>query len=295
MKKNQISINGTANLAHANNNDAKSCPVVKKAASDSPVRFRGPDSVSTCLRESRPCPSPTTSPSAVTSPWHQSSVGHCRSESLPVIVVEKKMKEPCPPQRGASVLQPHTASKRYSCPTFGINPSSFSSSTNLSRSSPPPIQTSVITGRDPLGWKLWPVSRSGNRLSLQIPLPVIPASNSLAPDLSPKPKPPPTSKPSRRCHSDSTARPQHHGMPQPALTLEELCNVRLQPLSLSDELDDVFREDRPEEDSPTSCKRPPPVPEKTTMARQVAQLIASSHQLCRSEKSNKNIWTSVTR
>ncbi|XP_034414435.1 MICAL-like protein 1 [Cyclopterus lumpus] len=240
------------------------------------------------------------------------SSGFCRFGTSPVITVKKDKKEPQPPQRGVSLLLlPHAASrpsfKRYSCPTIGVFGSSSSSSSLSSTSScsspPPPVQTSVITGHDPLGWKLRPKSSSTsprartNRLSLQIPLPVIipepessPGTESRSvlasnPDPSRENKPPLGPKPTRRRHSDSSAFLRSLRNPLTAVTLEELRGVHLRgvhlrPLALLDESDDVFVGGSKEEAGATARLRkvPPPVPEKTSMARQIAQLMTHSHQ-----------------
>lgn len=224
------------------------------------------------------------------------SADFCECRTPPVIIVRKNRKEPEPPQRGVSLLRPHTESrsslKRYSCPPTGIfaSPSQSSSSSAASScSSPPPVQTSVITGDDPSGWKLRPKSSAAspranaNRLSLQIPLPVIfPHPTCSQPDSTPTPvlsaktKPPLRPKPSRRRHSDSSAFLRSLENPgPPAVTLEELCAVQLRPVSRSDESDDVFS-DQSEEQVKVNAqphKIPPPVPRKTAMARQTAQLI----------------------
>ncbi|XP_028263907.1 uncharacterized protein LOC114437430 [Parambassis ranga] len=243
-------------------------------------------------QEPRQRPLSTLSLSPVTPHVHQRHGSFGASSG---IAVKKNKKEPEPPHRGVSLLRPHTSShpssKRYSCPAIGIlnSPrSSSSSSSSSSCSSSSPVQTSVITGPDPLGWKLHPISMHNpsqsraKRLSLQIPLPVIPALST--PELSPKTKPPLKPKPFRRHHSDSSA----------ALTLEELCNLRLRPIKLSDEMDDVFSEGTPQEEEKEKRvkKIPPPVPEKTIMARQIAQLIAHSHQRTKSKR-DENIYSTV--
>ncbi|XP_035469478.2 putative protein TPRXL [Scophthalmus maximus] len=266
-------------------------------------------------QETREGPSSPVSISSVTpsAPQRRWSADFSKSGTPPVIIVRKKKKEPQPPQRGVSLLAPHTASersfKRYSCPPVGIfsspsrsSSSSSSSSTSSSCSSPPTMQTSVITGRDPLGWRLRPKSRSTspwartNRLSLQIPLPVVfpdpksgPGStsksdNTFNQDPCPKTKPPVRPKPSRR-HSDSSAFLGSLVSPLPAMTLQELCAVNLRPATGSDESDDVFGEangEQAEVAAQRSKNRPPPVPEKTSMARAIAQLIAHSPQRCTS-------------
>lgn len=261
----------------------------------------------------------STSSEAPRSHQRRWSTDFCKCGTSPVILVRKNKKEPQPPQRGVSLIQPNTTShpsfKRYSCPPIGIcsSPShpysSSSSSSTSSCSSPPPVQTSVITGPDPLGWKLRPksssTSRRAKRLSLQIPLPVIfpnpktspaPSSqldNALNPDPSPKTNPPCRPKPSRRHHSDSTAFLRSLATPLPVVTLDELCAVRLHAVALSDESDHVFSRGSEEKVrvTPRPHKIPPPVPEKTSMARQKAQLIAHSHQSCKTNE--ENIYTYV--
>ncbi|XP_076616217.1 uncharacterized protein LOC143339087 [Chaetodon auriga] len=259
------------------------------------------------------------STSAVTPCSHQRrwSADLCKRGTSPVITVRKSKKEPQPPQRDASLLQPNTASylstKRYSCPSIGAfssryHPhSSSSSSSTSSCSSPPPVPTSAITGHDPLGWKLRPKSSFSSsqartkRLSLQIPLPVIPdlktipapnsqSDNTPNPDRS-KPKPPLRPKPTRR-HSDSSALLRSLSTPQPVVMLEELCAVHLRTVTVSD---DVFSEGNKEEVKVTTRPRkiPPPVPQKTPTAKQVAQLIAHSRQCCTTKE--ENIYTSVMR
>ncbi|KAK1881743.1 Bone morphogenetic protein 4 [Dissostichus eleginoides] len=254
-------------------------------------------------------PGPRNRPLSISFPRsHQRrySADFCRSTHSPVIIVKKNLKEPDRPRCAVSLLTPQSVprnpSKRYSCPPFAVfstktrpfasssSSSSPPSSNSSSCSSPPPaVQTSAITGHDPLGWKLRPKSSSSstspraNRLSLQIPLPVIhheiPASNSpLTPDPSTKTRPPLQPKPTQRRHSDSSAllKKSH-----PFVTLEELRDVHLAPVLARDESDDVFRdggEEEEEEEVKATGKEPPPVPEKTVMARQIAQLMARSHQ-----------------
>lgn len=214
------------------------------------------------------------------------------------VSVRNNKKEPQPPQRGVSLRQPHaaTSTKRYSCPPMGIFPghSASSSSSTSSCSSPPPVKTSVITGHDPLGWKLRPKSSATspeartNRLSLQIPLPTIPALDT------PKPKACPTTKPDlrprthRRYHSDTSAQIRSLEAPMFAVTIEELRATQLHPLDLSEESDDVFVETSEDCQRVTDRPRkiPPTVPEKTAMARQIAQLIACSHQRRRPVRDN---------
>ncbi|XP_070847595.1 uncharacterized protein [Chaetodon trifascialis] len=269
-------------------------------------------------QEPRQRPLSTASTPAVTPCSHQRrwSADFCKRGTSPVITVRKSKKEPQPPQRHASLLQPNTAShlstKRYSCPSIGVFRSrshlhsSSSSSSTSSCSSPPPVPTSIITGHDPLGWKLQPKSTSSSqartkRLSLQIPLPVIPdlktipapnsqSENTPNPDRS-KPKPPLRPKPPRR-HSDSSAFLRSLSSPQPAVTLEELCNVHLRTVTVSD---DVFSEGNEEEVKAITRPRkiPPPVPPKTPMAKQIARLIAHSRQRCATNE--ENIYTSVIR
>ncbi|XP_022598365.1 NHS-like protein 2 isoform X2 [Seriola dumerili] len=241
-----------------------------------------------------------------------------------VIVVRKNKKEPRPPQRRASLLSLHSAtdasSKRYSCPPIGVfsspsqsssSSSSSFSSTSSSCSSPPPVQTSFITGRDPLGWKVQPKSSFTSprdrtkRLSLQIPLPVVFPDPKLSPappsqsgstpneDPSSRTKPLLRPKPTRRHHSDSSAFVKSLPAPLPAVTLEDLCAVHLRPVAHSNESDDVFSEADEEEVKATARPRktPPPVPQKSSMARQIAQLIALSWQ--RYTPKNKDIYNGV--
>ncbi|XP_074476086.1 uncharacterized protein LOC141758493 isoform X1 [Sebastes fasciatus] len=316
MKKCSAAVNGTASPASANGSYlyAKCGQLSKKMSEANHVSLgaqnrdcknrRGPGRVTTHSQE------PSVSTSNVTPRSHQRrwSADFCKCGTSPIITVKKNKKEPPPPQREVSLLRPHAAahspSKRYSCPPIGVfnsptHSSSSSSSSTSSCSSPPPVPTSVITGPDPLGWKLRPKSSSAsrraraNRLSLQIPIPVIlpgpkssPAANSQSatanPDPSPKTKPPLISKPPCRRHSDSSAYLRTLTAPLPVVTLEELCAVHLHPLTLLDESDDVFSGGDEEEVNVTARPRkiPPPVPEKTTAARQIAQLLAHSHQHC---------------
>lgn len=224
------------------------------------------------------------------------SAGFSKGRASPIITVRKSKKQPQPPQRSTSLTQPtsapHNIFKRYSCPpirtcrpTSRLCSSSSSSSSRSSCSSPPPIPTSVITGPDPLGWKMRPKSRSQrvSRLSLQIPLPAI------APDPSAKlaadsqhtqnSKPPVQAKPCRRRHSDSSAFFTSLATQNPVVILEEFGALQLQPVTLPHEADDVFREAKDGGEvnvSKGACKIPPPVPEKTMMARQKAKMIALS-------------------
>ncbi|KAF3704736.1 hypothetical protein EXN66_Car020426 [Channa argus] len=256
------------------------------------------------------------------------STDFCKCDTSPVIIVRKKKKEPQPPQRSVSLPTANTvyptSIKRFSCPPTRILISpgqSYSSSTSSSTSSSPPsptpphVQTSVITGHDPLGWKLRPISSSSSprarakRLSLQIPLPVIfpdakssPVSNSQSENapavLSPKTKPPVRPKPSRHYHSDSSAFLTSLAPPVTyVVTLEELSGLRLHPLTLSDESDEVFSEENDGQVklSPHPHKMPPTVPFKTAMARQIAQLISHSRQYHRPStcKTKKDIYAMV--
>ncbi|XP_040885413.1 putative protein TPRXL isoform X2 [Toxotes jaculatrix] len=290
----------------------KCVPMSKKVSNVNNVSYnrnckgsQRPGRVLTHSQELRELSLLTISTSSVTPRSHQRrwSADLSKSETSPVVVVKKNKKEPQPPQRGVSLRTSHTVSyssfKRYSCPPLGMftsqsQSSSSSSSTTSSCSSPPPVKTSVITGHDPLGWKLHPKSSSTSartkRLSLQIPLPVIfpdpksspsatsPSDNTPNEDPAPKTKPPLRPKPFRRHHSESSAFLRSLANPLPVVTLEELCAIRLRPVSHSDESDDVFIEGHEEKVKVTSQPRkiPPPVPEKTFMARQIAQLIARS-------------------
>ncbi|KAM4525136.1 uncharacterized protein PAE49_001163 [Odontesthes bonariensis] len=247
------------------------------------------------------------------SPLNETPRSHQRRWSVsvtsPVITVKKNKKEPQPPQRGVSLLGPQTTThsyfKRYSCPpiwTGHPSSSSSSSSATSSCSSPPPVQTSVITGQDPLGWKIQPKSSSSSsrahakRLSLQIPLPVIPVSVSQNPMPSSKTKPALRPKPSRRHHSESSAFLRSPGSPLPVVTSEELLAVHLRPVTFSGESDDVFCETTPGQGTTTPPRIiPPSVPEKTAMARQIAQLIAHSRKRYSPvvAESNMDIYSSV--
>ncbi|KAM7371172.1 hypothetical protein PAMP_010663 [Pampus punctatissimus] len=269
------------------------------------------------------CSLSVTSASSLTPRSHQRrwSADLCRCGTSPVIIVKKSLKEPQPPQRGVSLLRPDATSrsstKRYSCPPIGIfrspTHSSSSSSSTSSCSSPPPIKTSVITGPDPLGWKLHPKTSSAspkaraNRLSLQIPLPITfpDFKSSPAPNLSPASQPDPTSKikPTlrpeliRRHHSESSAFLRSLVSPPPVVTMEELCGVQLRPVTNLDESDDVFSEEKQKDKKVITRPRktPPPVAEKTEMARRIAQLIAHPHRHLVTVKTNQmeHIYASV--
>lgn len=271
-------------------------------------RRQGPGQATTLSQELRQRSLSITSASSLTPRSHQRrwSADFCRNGTSPVIIVKKSVKEPQPPQRGASILRPHTTSqppfKRYSCPLIGNSRSpsqSPSASTNTSTtsstsscSSPSPVKTSDVIGSDPLGWKLHPKSTFTSpqartrRLSLQISLPLLPDLKSSPtpnlspvsqPDPTPKTKPPLKPKPFRRHHSESSAFLRSLANSVPVVTLEELGNVNLRHIANLDESDDVFSEENDEENV-TTRRKPPPVPEKTAMARQIAQLIAHSRQ-----------------
>ncbi|KAK9530735.1 hypothetical protein VZT92_012222 [Zoarces viviparus] len=310
MNKRSVAINGGASPACANGSNTQCGQLSEKvseanqvslSAQDRDCKTRpGPGHVATRSQEPRERPSSTVSVSNVTPRCHQRRWSHDfgKCGTSPVITVRKDKKEPQPPLRGVSVLRPHAAPhlslKRYSCPPFGVfgSSSSSSSSSTSSCSSPPPVQTSVITGRDPLGWKLRPKSSSTsprartNRLSLQIPLPVVlpepepsPAINSRSVDAA-NPDPPVRPKPPRRRHSDSSAFLRSLETPLPVVTLEELRDVHLSPLTLLDESDDVFAGGDEEGAGVTARPRkiPPPVPEKTSVARQIAKLMTHAHR-----------------
>nr|XP_061823247.1 uncharacterized protein LOC133610719 [Nerophis lumbriciformis] len=241
-------------------------------------------------QEVRQRSSSTASPSSLSSSSHQRrwSNNFGRRSSSPVIIIKKNVKEPQPPQREVSLVRSQTPScrsaQRYSYPNTGIRSSPSCSS---------PVQTAVIMGHDPRGWKLRPKSCISSMLSLQMPLPVpIPDPSSLPfiisspiqSDPSLKSKPPLESKPFRRHHSDSSALLRSMSL----VTLEELRDVRLRPTNHLDEPDDVFGEAYAEgKVSPRSHKMPPAVPQKTLLARQKAQLIAQSwqRQRCATPKS----------
>ncbi|XP_071318535.1 NHS-like protein 2 isoform X2 [Trachinotus anak] len=336
MTKDSTAINGTASPALVNGAYAKCGQMSKKVSNVNNVSHRAqngdcksrqrPGQVRPHSQERREPNLFTASTSSVTPTSHQRrwSADFSKCGPTSVIVVKKNKKEPQPPQRGVSLLRPHSASdssfKRYSCPPMGIfsspsQSSSSSSSACSSCSSPPPVQTSVITGHDPLGWKLQPKSSfmspraRTKRLSLQIPLPIIfpdpsgpaPTSKSDDPpnqDPSSKTKPPLRPKPSRRHHSDSSAFRRSLPNPLPVVTLEDLCAVHLRSVTHSYESDDVFNEGNEEEVKVTTKPRkiPPPVPEKTSMARQIAQLITLSWQRYTpvpTKTTEENIYTCV--
>lgn len=303
--------------------------VILRAQSSGCRTRQGPGRATAHGLEPRERPFSTVSPSDVAPRSHQRrwSADFCKCGASPVIIVRKNKMEPQPPQRGVSLLRPHTAArssvKRLSCPPIGVcrspsHPSSSSSTSSTSSCSSPtsPVQTSVITGPDPLGWKLRPKSSSAsprartNRLSLQIPLPVVfpdprsspapnPQSDTLPnPDPAPKTSAPPGPKPARRRHSDSSAFLRSLASPLPAVTIEELCAVHLRHVTLSDEPDDVFSEGNEEGVKVTARPRktPPPVPEKTSVTRQIAQDISYSRQRCMPvTASEEHIYCSITK
>lgn len=209
----------------------------------------------------------------------------------PIIVVRKGRRQPQPPQRSSSLTHPATPPrfvfKRYSCPPIGSCRSasrlrlSSSSSSASSCSSPPPVPTSVITGPDPRGWKLRPHPRSRrvSRLSLQIPLPVVSPDPGSGPARDPDPAV--GTEPPRRRHSEPSASLASPVTRDPAVTLEALRALRLKPVGLPRERNDVFREAEvggAAEASGRPRRIPPPVPKKTLMARRKARMIALSQQ-----------------
>ncbi|XP_077595305.1 uncharacterized protein LOC144211746 [Stigmatopora nigra] len=176
--------------------------------------------------------------------------GRCQSANGgAVIILKKNKREPQPPRRRGSLLTCQTT-RRYSAPPSG--------SVSATTSRPSIVRTSAITGHDPLGWKLRPLSGpSSHRLSLQIALPTgTPDSN------------PETSqiKAPRRHHSDSFAVLRR----APAVTLEELRDVRLRPSVNPD------RVSGGEEAPPGPRQTPPAVPGKSLVARQIGRLMAHS-------------------
>ncbi|XP_022075266.2 uncharacterized protein LOC110969491 [Acanthochromis polyacanthus] len=310
MNKCPTAVNGPANPVCASGSDTGQMSKTGPNANNVSLRAKNKDRQGPHdFQEPRQRPLSTISISDVTPPSHQRrwSADFCTCGNSTGIIVRKKKKKPKPPQRCLALCQPHTTSqtsvKRYSCPPLGTftspgqsSPSSSSSSsTTSSCSSPPPTQTSVITGHDPRGWKVHPKSSStssqlrANRLSLQISIPVNSVPNTPNnPDPSTKPALRP--KPFHRHHSDSSAFLRFLESPRSVVTAEELCAVRLRHVTLSD--DDVFTKGAQEKDKVTTQPRkiPPPVPEKTALARQIAQLISRSRQRCGpvTIKSNKN-------
>lgn len=79
----------------------------------------------------------------------------------------------------------------------------------------------------------------------------------------------------------------------PVVTLDELCAVRLNPVALTDESDDVFNEgsEQKARAAPRRQKIPPPVAEKTPLARQKAKLMAHSNQS--RQTAEENIYACV--
>ncbi|XP_053706550.1 uncharacterized protein LOC128750199 [Synchiropus splendidus] len=226
----------------------------------------------------------------VTSHHRSMSADFCRRSSTSVITVRKRMKEPQPPPRRASLvnnlLTSHPTSKRYSCPPIGICHalSSSSSSSSSSCSSPPPVQTCTITGHDPLGWKLRPKSSCprSNRLSLQIPLPV-PDQASTRCMATSQSEPLTQPKPLRRYNSDSSALLRCTAMPLPVKTVDEFHQVGLRPVARLNHYDDVFSSKKEDENPGIAvrakvAKVPPQVPYKSPMARHIAQLMADAHR-----------------
>lgn len=322
MKKGSTALNGTARPTLISACYANSGQMNTKGSNVNHVSHRAqngdcsgrqrPGQVRRRSQEPRVRPSSIcTSPVTPTSHQRRWSADFSMYEATSVIIVTKNKKEPRPPQRGVSLLRPRAAAaaadssfKRYSCPPIGIfgslSPSSSSSSSSFSSSSsscssPPPVKTSVITGHDPLGWKLQPKSSSKSprdrtkRLSLQIPLPVVfpDPESSPAPTPNPPPasKPKPPLKPQRRRHSDSSALVKSLPASLPVVTLEDLRAVHLRKVSSNSyDCDDVFSEEDEEgvEATASGCRTPPPVPEKSAMARQIAQLIALSWKRCAS-------------
>lgn len=61
------------------------------------------------------------------------------------------------------------------------------------------------------------------------------------------------------------------------VTIEELCPVEFHPANSMSDPDDVFKKN--DEKTERNVREPPPVPMKSDMARQVAQLIALSRDL----------------
>lgn len=216
------------------------------------------------------------------------TVDFCEYGSSSLIIVKKPMKKPQPPQRSVSLLQPQPAShfsfKQHSCPSIEVVSPSPSSAMSFCPS-PPYVPTSIITGSDPLGWKLRPKASSGlsrectKRLSLQIFLSEVQTPSSPKPESSSKLKAAIRPKPSRRHHSEPTFL-RSLGKALPVMAPEELCTVLLQPVTLSDEPDQVFDEvtQKQESGSAPLPKISPPVPEKTATARKLAHLIASTWQ-----------------
>lgn len=312
MKKCSTSINGNEDIVSAFHSSAKMrekvCHVNTVSIKAQNRERPGTRCPTTCSHVPRERPNSTVLTSGVSLRSHQRrwSADFIKCQTPPVIMVRKNKKEPDPPQRTASLLRLETSShssfKRYSCPPIGIFSSTSSSSSSTSSCcSPTSVPTSVIVGPDPLGWKIQPKFRSNSsqnrtkRLSLQIPLPTLPtlSSPNLEPSFQTKPQLRP--KPSRRHHSESSAFLKSLGKTLPVVTLEQLHAVHLRRVSLSDESDDVFDEPGQSQGRVTASSRkiPPPTPEKTAMARKIAQLIACSRQPGRPVTANINKITAM--
>lgn len=225
-------------------------------------------------------------PRSETSHLQQWSVDFSKLSTSAVVTVKKNKTEPVPPRRSVSLLRPQPAkltTKRYSCPVFGMTAQNSSTAFSTPASSSPPLtKTSTITGPDPLGWKVRHKSSNSKsrshagRLSLQIPI-----SDIFPETRSPETTSPASSackvlKPVRRHNSDPMAflRSTRINLP---VTIDELCTVELRRAKGMSNSDDVFGENM--ETPQRYIKGPPPIPTKSEMARQVAQLIACSREL----------------
>lgn len=249
--------------------------------------------VPTNSEELRKPPISAVSISSVASRSHQRrwSTDLCTHGPTAVIVVRKNKQEPSPPQRSVSLPLGKTTSrsspKRYSCPPIGI---CHTPSNRYSYSpSPPIVQTSVITGPDPLGWKVRhrssPSFCKAKRLSLPVSLPVILPDHKTSPVppsqlVNPKTNPSLRSQPFRRHNSDSSDSLRCLARPLSLVTLEDLRALRLNPVAFPDKTDDVTKgSNKRKETAPHPAgKIPPLVPEKTPSTRQKARLIAQSYK-----------------
>ncbi|KAJ0060269.1 hypothetical protein NL108_007773 [Boleophthalmus pectinirostris] len=220
---------------------------------------------------------------------HQWSTDFVQPSTSAVITVKKNKSQPEPPKRSISLPRPQTAirstSKCYSCPVFEITPQIVPPFPIITaRPSAPLIQTSTITGPDPLGWKIRrkPGNESSQpragRLSLQIPLSDMYREREYQGRSNPNFLEYEGGKTSRhlRHNSDSLAFLRSSGTALP-VTKEDLGTVELRPTNSTSFSVAAFGENV--EKSEQMTKQPPPVPVKTEVAVQLAKLLAFSQEI----------------